>query len=112
MKRAIGLLLLLTISLLAAPVPPPKTRPVQDFTGKWIVYWSGAEWPTTLYPDGGYIAEREGGPRYTGKWEYKNELFIITERISNGTTSYTYSFKLPKGKFISLCGGLKLTKQK
>lgn len=113
--RALALVLVMLVSPLsqAAPIPPPKAKPRPDFSGSWVAVWSGAEWPTVMLPDGTYVAERPGGPRYEGRWELDaNNKLIIEERLVNAYgygQVYRYTFTMKQGKLLSTCGGLRLT---
>src|SRR5262245_43294049 len=111
MRAALALLLLIAPLAHAAPIPPPKPKPRPDLPGAWVAHWSGAEWPTVLLADGGYVAERPGGPRYEGRWELVGNKLLIEERLVGPEgygQVYRYSFTMRPGQLGSTCGGLRL----
>lgn len=113
MRAALALLLIVAPLAEAAPIPPPKAKAPLDLSGSWVMLWSGAEWPTVLMPDGVYIAERPGGPRYEGQWRLVGNRLQIEERVVGPTGTgqyYRYSFTLRAGELGSACGGLRLVR--
>lgn len=97
--------------IVSAPVPPPKPRPRPDLAGNWMAHWSGSEWPTVLLPDGTYVAERPGGPRYEGRWALAGDVLSIEERLVSPDgygEVLRYVFSLRAGKTESTCGRLRL----
>lgn len=110
--RAIVVLLLVVCPLSqAAPIPPPKARPRPELSGAWVAYWSGSEWPTVMLPDGTYVAERPGGPRYEGRWELVGDKLRIEERLLGPEgygQAYRYTFTMRPRALASKCGGLRL----
>ena len=111
MRAAVLLLLIAWPLSQAAPIPPPRPKPRPDLSGAWMAHWSGAEWPTVMLPDGTYVAERAGGPRYEGRWELAGDKLKIEERLL-GPDGYgqacRYTFTLRPGALASTCGGLRL----
>lgn len=110
---AIALVLyLLMTGASSAPVPRPREKkPRESISGSYNAYWSGSLWPTVLLPDGGYVAERSGGPRYEGRWSLDGDTFKVEERLVSPCgygQVYSYTFTLRKGGLSSTCGGLRL----
>ncbi len=94
-----------------APVPPARARPRPELAGSWVAHWSGSEWPTVMLPDGTYVAERPGGPRYEGRWSLSGDTLRIEERLLTPEgygQAYRYAFTLRPGTTRSACGGLDL----
>jgi hypothetical protein len=117
MRAAVALLLIVApLFSYAAPIPPPKAKPRPDLSGAWVAHWAGSEWPTILLPEGGYVAERPGGPRYEGRWKLAGHKLQIEERLVGPDgygEVYRYTFTLRAGtlrasQFDSTCGGLRL----
>jgi hypothetical protein len=95
----------------SAPLPQPKSKIRPDLSGAWTAKWSGSEWPTVLLPDGTYVAERAGGPRYEGRWKLDGDELTIEERLRNEYgygQVYRHTFTLQPGKTHTRCGSLTL----
>lgn len=99
------------LSLVAAPVPPPRAfRPRPPLPGAYVALWSGAEWPTLLLEGGDYIAERPG-LLYHGTWALKGDTLTIRERrvTAGWVGEYTsYTFTLQPGKLQTADGAFRL----
>ena len=70
-----------------APVPAPKTY---DFTGHWVMNWSGEIYTAELSKNGDYVSVDKNGQVWRGKWRYEDEIFIIEECVSGPPQRHTF----------------------
>ena len=88
------LLPLTTPPLSAAPVPPPKARPL-CVIGQWRMTWSGCPWRAEFHTDGRYIGESEHSS-WHGSWRLKGDTLTVSEWPATrlDCTPFVWSVKL------------------
>lgn len=96
-----------------APVPPPKKAPAQGWMpGKYAAYWSGTPWATTFFPNGDYVAQREEGPVYAGRWEMVQGSLVIEERQVPDGNPIRWEIKMDNTGLVSRDGKFRLVRDR